>query len=137
MGVQAGIIECPHCGNHLQDTKQETMDCRFCGKRFNRGTIGKEKEEAMRRDMLLDLTDKVQKYKVIILAGKIFGALFLAFTIIFMFAEELTMIEIGLLIAFLVNGFVWLGLASKYSAQLQKDQSKLFDLSGGRQVFEY
>jgi len=88
MGVRAGIIECPHCGNHLQDTRQEHIDCRFCGKRFKRGTVGKEKEEAMRRDMVMDLSDKIQKRKSVIFAGKVFGLLFIVMAVILLFSEE-------------------------------------------------
>ena len=137
MGVRAGIIECPHCGNHLQDTKQEFIDCRFCGKRFKRGTVGKEKEEAMRRDMVMDLSDKIQKRKSVIFAGKIFGLLFIVMAVILLFSEEFTLIQIILTIAFLANGIGWLAIATVYNAKLQKEQSKMFDLSGGRTVFEY
>lgn len=137
MGVRAGIIECPHCGNHLQDTKQEFIDCRFCGKRFKRGTVGKEKEEAMRRDMVMDLSDTIQKRKSVIFAGKVFGLLFIVMTIILLFSEEFTLVQIILTVVFLANGIGWLAIASVYNAKLQKEQSKMFDLSGGRTVFEY
>ena len=137
MGVRAGIIECPHCGNHLQDTKQEYMDCRFCGKRFKRGTVGKEKEEAMRREMLLNLSDKIQKMKTIVLAGKIFAFLFLMLTLILLFSDEFDLIQILLTVGFIANAIVWLAISSVYNSRLQKDQSKMFDLSGGRTVFEY
>ncbi|WP_455392112.1 hypothetical protein [[Eubacterium] cellulosolvens] len=137
MGVRAGIIECPHCGNHLQDTKQEYIDCRFCGKRFKRGMVGKEKEEAMRRDMIMDLSDTIQKRKVVIFAGKVFGFLFLLLTLILMFSEAFTIEVIILTVLFLANGLAWIGIASVYNSKLQKEQSKMFDLSGGRTVFEY
>ena len=137
MAVRAGIVECPHCGNHLQDTRQEFIDCRFCGKRFKRGTLGKEKEEQLRRDMLLDLSDKIQKEKVIIFTGRIFGAVFLIFFILYLFSEALYIFEIILIIAFLVNGIAWLSLSAVFGRRLEKDQSKMFDLSGGRAVFEY
>jgi hypothetical protein len=137
MGVRAGIIECPHCGNHLQDTRQEYIDCRFCGKRFKRGTVGKEKEEAMRRDMVMDLSDKIQRRKVVIFAGRIFGSLFIVMTIILLFSEAFSLVQIILTIVFLANGIAWLGIASVYSSKLEKEQSKMFDLSGGREVFEY
>jgi uncharacterized membrane protein YvbJ len=121
MGVRAGLIECPHCRNHLQDTKQEYIDCSFCGKRFKRGTIGKEKEEEMRRTMVMDLSDKIQKMKAIIFAGRIFGFLCILLGVIMLFSKE----------------FDWIGLATKNNKQMEKDQSKMFDLSGGRAVFEY
>ena len=100
MGVRAGIIECPHCGNHLQDTRQEHIDCRFCGKRFKRGTVGKEKEEAMRRDMVMDLSDKIQKRKSVIFAGKVFGLLFIVMAVILLFSEEFTLIQIIFIVVF-------------------------------------
>lgn len=137
MGVRAGIIECPHCGNHLQDTRQEYIDCRFCGKRFKRGTVGKEKEEAMRRDMVMDLSDKIQRRKVVIFAGRIFGSLFIVMTIILLFSEAFSLVQIILTVVFLANGIAWLAIASVYSSKLEKEQSKMFDLSGGREVFEY
>jgi len=137
MGVRAGIIECPHCGNHLQDTKQEYIDCRFCGKRFKRGTVAKEKEEELRRTIILDLSDKIQKQKAVILSGRVFGALFLVIFFIMLFSEEFTIFEIVLTLILVINGAVWLGVASVYGKRLEKDQSKMFDLSGGRTVFEY
>jgi uncharacterized membrane protein YvbJ len=137
MGVQAGLIACPHCGNHVQDTKQQHIDCSFCGKRFQRGTIAKEKEEEIRRTMVLDLTDSIQKKKVIILAGKIFGGLFLLLFFILLFSEAFTIFEIIIAVVLLVNGVVWLGLATAQNTKMQKEQSKMFDLSGGRDVFEY
>jgi hypothetical protein len=137
MGVRAGLIECPHCRNHLQDTKQEYIDCSFCGKRFKRGTIGKEKEEEMRRTMVMDLSDKIQKMKAIIFAGRIFGFLCILLGVIMLFSKEFELIQIILTVAFFVNGLVWIGLATKNNKQMEKDQSKMFDLSGGRAVFEY
>ena len=137
MGVRAGIIECPHCGNHLQDIKQEYIDCRFCGKRFKRGTLGKEKEESMRRDMVMDLSDKIQKRKVLVFAGKVFGFLFIVLTVILLFSEAFTLFQIILTVIFLANGIAWLAIASVQNTKLQKEQSKMFDLSGGRTLFEY
>jgi len=106
MAMRGTLIECPHCGNHVQDTKQQYIDCRFCGKRFMRGTVAKEKEEALRRTMILDLTDSLQKKKAIILAGKIFGGLFLVLMLILLFSDEFTMTEMILTLIFTVNAIV-------------------------------
>lgn len=135
--MPAGFIECPHCGNHVQDTKGEYINCRFCGKSFKRGTIAKEKEEEMRRQMVLDLSDDIQKIKTISGVGKLFGILFIIFGIVLLFSEVFEFFELLLTVIFLANGFVWLGLGAAYKAKLDKKQSKLFDLTGGRAVFEY
>jgi Flp pilus assembly protein TadB len=137
MAVRGGLIECPHCGNHVQDTKQEYIDCRFCGKRFKRGTVGKEKEEELRRNMVMDLSDKIQKMKAVIFAGKIVGLIFLVLGIILLFSDALTLIQILLMVIFFACAGVWLSLVWVYSNRMEKDQSKMFDLSGGRDVFEY
>ena len=136
MGVRAGIIKCPECGAHLQDTKQEYIDCRHCGKRFQRGSA-KEKEEELRRTMVLDLSDKVQKMKVIISSGKMFGILFIILGIIMLFSEVFEFTEILITILFMGNGIAWFALAGVYNSKLEKIQSKMFDLTGGRAVFEY
>jgi DNA-directed RNA polymerase subunit RPC12/RpoP len=137
MGISGGLLECPHCSNHVQDTKQEYIDCRFCGKRFKRGAIAKEKEEELRRTMVLDLSDTVTKMNAVISAGKMFGGLFLVMFIILLFSKEFGTIEILLTVSFLTNGLVWFGLSAFNSSKLEKIQSKLFDLTGGRSVFEY
>ena len=90
MGVRAGLVECPHCGNHLQYTKQEYINCRFCGKSFRRGTIAKEKEEELRRNMVLDLSDDIAKMKIVSSLGLLFGVLFLILGLILLFLEVFT-----------------------------------------------
>ena len=136
MSVRAGIIKCPFCDAHLQDTRQEFIDCRYCGKRFKRGAA-KEREESLRRNMVLDLSDKIQKMKAVITAGRIFGALFIILGIIFLFSKIFELIEILITVSFIVNGLVWLAVSGVYSSKLEKTQSKMFDLTGGRAVFEY
>ena len=136
MGVRAGIIECPFCKSHLQDTKQEYINCKHCGKRFSRGTV-KEEEDKLRRNMVLDLSDQVQKMKALISAGKMFGAVLILLGVLLLFSNVFELYEILLTVAFLANGIVWIVIASVVSSRLEKTQSKMFDLSGGRDVFEY
>lgn len=136
MGVRAGIIKCPFCKSHLQDTRQEFIDCRFCGKRFKRGTA-KEEEEELRRNMVLDLSDKVNKMKTIISAGKIFGLIFLLFGVLMLFSRIFDFMELIITVAFFTCCGVWFGIMAVYGKKMEKTQSKLFDLSGGRDVFEY
>jgi DNA-directed RNA polymerase subunit RPC12/RpoP len=136
MAVRAGIVKCPFCSAHLQDTKQEFIDCKYCGKRFKRG-IAKEKEEELRRNMVLDLSDKVQKMKVIMSAGKIFGILFIILAVIWLFSEAFEFMEIAVFSMLIVNGVVWFAVSGFYGSKLEKTQSKMFDLTGGRGVFEY
>lgn len=136
MGVRAGIIKCPSCGAHLQDTRQEHIDCRYCGKRFTRGAA-KHKEEELRRNMILDLSDNVQKMKAVISAGKIFGAIFIFLGVIWLFSKVFEFTEIMITSLFFINGIVWLAIAGVYNSKLDKTQSKMFDLTGGRAAFEY
>ncbi len=136
MGVRAGIIECPFCKSHLQDTKQESIDCRFCGKRFRRGS-SKEKEEELRRTMVLELSDKTQKMKAVISTGKMVGPIFIILGSLFLFSKVFELTEMLLTVIFIVNGLAWLAIGAVYNSRLEKLQSKVFDLSGGRSVFEY
>ena len=136
MAVRAGLIKCPFCSSHLQDTKQEYIDCKYCGKRFRRGSA-KEKEEEMRRKMVLDLSDDIQKMKATVFAGKIFGGFLLIFGALWLFSNVFEMIEIILTALFFGNGIAWLAIAGFYSKKLDKTQSKMFDLTGGRAAFEH
>ena len=137
MAVRAGIIECPDCNAHLQDTRQEYMTCHKCGNRFNRATVAKEKEGAVRRKMILDLSDSTKKMKVIGMYGKMFGAFFIILGIIWLFSEIFGLVEIILTVVFFVNGIAWIGIGLSYGSKLEKTQSKLFDLTGGRAMFDY
>jgi uncharacterized Zn-finger protein len=136
MAVRAGLIKCPFCTAHLQDTKQEFIDCKYCGKRFKRGAA-KDKEEELRRNMVLDLSDKIQKMKVIISASKIFGGLFILLGVIWLFSEVFEFFEIMVTSLMFINGIVWLAIYGTYNSKLDKTQSKMFDLSGGRAAFDY
>jgi hypothetical protein len=136
MSVRAGIIKCPFCGSHLQDTKQEFISCKYCSKRFRRGSA-KEKEEEMRRTMVLDLSDDIQKMKAIIFSGKVFGSFLMIFGAIWLFSNVFEIIEIMITALFLGNGIAWLAVAGFYGRKLEKTQSKMFDLTGGRAAFEY
>ena len=137
MATRAGIVVCPFCDAHLQDTKQEYIFCQFCGKNFKRGTIAKEKEEELRRNMVLDLSDSVQKMKTVSYIGMMFGALFIILGLPWLFSEIFEVTEILLMLIFFINGGVWIGLGVYYWSKLEETQSKLFDLTGGRTVFEY
>ncbi len=136
MGIESGLIECPFCKSHLQDTKQEYVDCRYCGKRFRRGST-KEKEEELRRTMVLELADKTQKMKVVISAGKMVGPIFIIFGVLFIFSNVFELFELLLMVIFIANGVAWMAISAVYSSRLEKLQSKMFDISGGRAVFEY
>ncbi len=136
MGVRAGIIKCPFCNAHLQDTRQEFIDCRYCGKRFRRGSA-KDKEEELRRNMVMDLSDQVQKMKVIMTSGRMFGAILLILGVIMLFSEVFEFFEILITVLFMGNGIAWLVVSGIYGSKLEKTQSKMFDLTGGRDVFEY
>ena len=137
MAFSGALIECPYCGNHVQDTKQEYINCRFCGKSFKRGTIAKEKEEELRRNMVLDLSDEIAKMKVISSVGQVFGTIFIIFFIILLFSDVFLIIQLVLTVIFLANGVFLLAFGLSKKSKLDKKQSKLFDLTGGRAVFEY
>ena len=85
--------------------------------------------------MILDLSDKLQKMKAVVFAGKIVGSMFFILGIILLFSEAFTFMEILLTVLFFGCGGVWLGLMYKTGAQMEKDQSKMFDLSGVRDVY--
>ena len=70
-------------------------------------------------------------------AGKMFGALFIILAVIWLFSEAFEFMEIIVFSMLIVNGIVWFAVSGVYGSKLEKTQSKMFDLSGGRDVFEY
>ena len=137
MAVQTTVIKCPFCNQNLSDTKQEFIICSFCGKRFKRGTIHKEKEELIRRNMILNLNDEIKKQKAVKRIGTSIGIVFIIIGMFLHFSSVFETMEIILFVIFLALGFVWIGVGVVNGNKFRKNQSKLFDLTGGREVFDY
>ncbi len=137
MGVQTVVIKCPFCNQHLSDTKQEWIICNFCGKKFKRAEIQKAKEEEMRRNMILDLNDQIKKEKTSKKVGYTIGALFFVFAMAMQFLQVFEIIEWLLFLVMIGIGFVWIGFGVKNARKFKQNQSKLFDLTGGREMFDY
>ncbi len=137
MAVQTTVIKCPFCNQHLSDTKQEYITCQFCGKRFKRAEIQKAAEEEMRRNLILDLNDEVKRQKTIKKVGYGIGILFLIFGMILHFSSVFEVMEWILFLIFIIFGFVWIGIGVVNARKFKTNQSKMFDLTGGREVFDY
>lgn len=137
MAVQTTIIKCPFCNQHLADTKQEHVTCQFCGKRFKRSEIQKAAEEEMRRNMILDLNDEIKRQKTIKKIGYGIGMVFIALAMTLHFSSVFETNEWILFVIMIVLGFAWIGLGVTNATKFKKNQSKLFDLTGGREVFDY
>jgi hypothetical protein len=137
MAVKTVVIKCPFCNQHLGDTKQEWIICTFCGKRFKRAEIQKAKEEEMRRNLILDLNDEIKKEKTGKKIGYTIGGLFFVFAMALQFMQVFEIIEWLLFIIMIVIGLVWIGFGVKNANKFKENQSKLFDLTGGREMFDY
>ncbi len=87
--------------------------------------------------MVLDLSDNIQKMKAVISVGRMFGAVFILFGVIWLFSEIFQFMEILITSILFGTGIVWLAIAGSYGKKLEKTQSKMFDLTGGRAAFEY
>jgi len=137
MAVKTVVIKCPFCNQHLSDTKQEWIICTFCGKRFKRAEIQKAKEEEMRRNMILDLNDQIKKEKTGKKVGYAIGGIFFVLAMAMQFLQVFEIMEWILFLVMIVVGFVWIGFGVKNARKFKENQSKLFDLTGGREMFDY
>ena len=107
MGVQTVVIKCPFCNQHL------------------------------RRNMILDLNDQIKKEKTSKKVGYTIGALFFVFAMAMQFLQVFEIIEWLLFLVMIGIGFVWIGFGVKNARKFKQNQSKLFDLTGGREMFDY
>ena len=127
-------ISCPFCRRELDDSNEPTIHCKFCGKQFRRLDVFNEDEKVMRQNMIIDLSTYMSKIKITKNVGFIIGVLGILSIVVLLFAEQIVFTVLILLIAFLLTvagwAIVWIINERKYA----KNQSKLFDLSGGRRV---
>ena len=57
------LLECPSCQKQLEDTKQESITCKFCGNSFRRIDVVQDDEDYIRRKMIVDLRTDMEIYK--------------------------------------------------------------------------
>ena len=57
------LLECPNCHKQLEDTKQTTITCKFCGFSFRREEVAQEDEDYIRRKMIVELRTDMEIYK--------------------------------------------------------------------------
>jgi hypothetical protein len=134
MAGEAEKIQCAFCRREIEDTHDPTIHCRFCGKKFRRVDVFDEDEKSMRQNMIIDLSTYMSKLKITKNVAAVLGIFCLAAAVLLLFAEEAILI-IWLLLPLFTAGFViWMVVWGLNSKKYSQNQSKLFDLTGGRRL---
>ena len=134
MAGEGDKISCPFCRRELDDTHEPTILCKFCGKKFRRVDVFDEDEKAMRQNMIIDLSTYMAKLKTTKTVALILAALSLAAVVVMLFGEQVVLQVIILLVAILICLIVWVAVYAIHERKYSKNQSKLFDLTGGRRL---
>jgi hypothetical protein len=134
MAGEADKIQCAFCRRDIEDTHDPTIHCRFCGKKFRRVDVFDEDEKSMRQNMIIDLATYMSKLKITKNVAAVLGILCLAAAVLLLFAEEAILIVWILLPLFAAGFVVWMVIWGLNSKKYSQNQSKLFDLTGGRRL---
>jgi hypothetical protein len=119
----------------LEDTRQDSVTCKYCGFVFKRDDVVQEDEEYIRRKMVVDLRSKMDMFK----ARKRFSIIFmstyfvLALPLLFLKTKDLTM-PVVLLILFILIGFGFFLLMIVFDRMYDSNKSKASDISMRRRL---
>lgn len=129
------LLECPSCSRQLEDTRQDSVTCKYCGFVFKRDDVVQEDEEFIRRKMVVDLRSKMDIFKARKKFSIIFMAIFfaLALPLLFVKADDLTL-PIVMLVAFMLVGFGFFLLMILNDRQYDSNKSKASDISMRRRL---
>lgn len=134
MAGDADIIQCAFCSREIEDTHDPTIHCRYCGKKFRRMDVFDEDEKSMRQNMIIDLATYMSKLKITKNVAGVLGFFSLVAAVLLLFAEEMSLILWILLPIFVIGFVVWMVIWGLNSKKYTQNQSKLFDLTGGRRI---
>lgn len=125
----------------LEDTGMDKYTCRYCGKTMGREELGNQPEEFRRRLSVQTLTATIKRSKDVKVASYGLAAGLLVISTVFLLFEtgyDAPFLELILLVALYASGIVWLVIGFVASRQLDRDKSKMFDITGGRSIdFKY
>jgi hypothetical protein len=134
MAPTQGKINCPFCSRELDDSKEPYIQCRFCGKKFRRLDIFNDDEKSMRQSLIIDLSTEMSKLRITKNVASVIGTLCLLCAVIILFAEEALLVHWLLIAFFVLLTIVWWVVSFINGMKYNQNQSKLFDLSGGRRI---
>jgi hypothetical protein len=123
------MIKCGNCGRMLEDTFQEHIICRYCGKKTNREEALSNSEEEIRRRVIWDISDNIRKYKLMRNVGFGIGPVLLFIAFLFLFSNVFTLYIQLIFVATLGLGCAWLFVGYIASRNLEGGMGKMFDLS--------
>ncbi|MEA3559372.1 MAG: hypothetical protein U9R75_08985 [Candidatus Thermoplasmatota archaeon] len=123
------LLECPNCHKRLEDTKQQTVTCKFCGFSFTREDVAQEDEDYIRRKMIIDLRTDMEIFKArkkVSIGFMIVSFVFLLPVLIAAPIETLTIIT---LLAFVLGGFGFFLLMIMWDRKYESARSRASDIS--------
>ena len=129
------LLECPSCAKQLEDTRQDSMTCKYCGYTFKRDDVVQDDEDYIRRKMVVDLRSQMDKFKARKKYSTIFMAVFFAISLPLMFFKDkdLTM-AIVLLILYMITGFGFFLFMIYNDRMYDSHRSKASDISVRRRL---
>lgn len=129
------LLECPSCSRQLEDTKQDSVTCKYCGYVFKRDDVVQEDEDYIRRKMVIDLRSKMDMFKARKRFSVIFMGIFFALGIPLLFVKSKDLgLPIALLVAFILLGFVFFLLWIMFDRLYDSNKSKASDISMRRRL---
>ena len=128
------LLECPNCHKQLEDTKQPTITCKFCGFPFKREDVAQEDEDYIRRKMIIDLrTDmEILKARKKISIGFMIASF--VFLIPILIAAPIDALIIASLIAFGLGGFGFFLMMILWDKKYESARSRASDISMRRRL---
>jgi hypothetical protein len=128
------LLECPNCHKQLEDTKQQTITCKFCGFPFNREDVAQEDEDYIRRKMIIDLRTDMEIFKA---RKKIsIGFMIASFVLIIpvLIAAPIEVLTIATLLAFGIGGFGFFIMMIVWDKKYESARSRASDISMRRRL---
>ena len=130
------MIRCTKCGRQVEDTKAESIMCRYCGHVFRRMDVIRQDEEELKAKMLVELTYVIKVCKTFRNVGIGAGVALLVLSTLFLFAGEVTPIPFMLLGLFIAGGVAWIIVGAVFAKKYADNHSKQFDLTEGRKLLQ-
>ncbi len=130
------MIRCTKCGRQVEDTKAESIMCRYCGHVFRRMDVIRQDEEELKAKMLVELTYTMKLFKTFRNIAIGAGIALIVLSVAFLFAAEVTPIPFMLMGLFIVGGVVWIIIGAVFAKKYADSHSKQFDLTEGRKLLQ-
>jgi len=128
------LLECPNCGKQLEDTKQESITCKYCGSNFSRDDVSQEEDEYVRRKMVVDLRTNMEIFKTRKKFSTIFMIVFFVLAIPILFSNPFGAIQGIFLALFFLTGLIMFILFIMNDRLYERSKSQASDLSMRRRM---